>query len=172
MLSEQMQETFIFIDYRENKSGIPEKLDSLGTKIKQSTLTVGDYLINNHILIERKSATDFIKSLVSNRLWDQYSRLRNSRFRTLIIIEGDEFKTTYQVDYNGVQGALIAVAISWQLPILFSKGHEHTCKILTMIQSREMKEEIFRLYPIRKSKNWQSQNSISVRITRCRKIDG
>lgn len=143
-------EVNIIIDFRENQSGIPELLISHGIKI--TSLPIGDYLIKNNILIERKSASDFIQSLVSNRLWDQCRRLRNSHFRTIMIIEGDVFNTPYDIDTNAIQGALISIAISWQLPILFSKDVAQTCKILTMIQSQLNKEDPLIPHTTRKPK--------------------
>lgn len=152
MIAEQINDAYIIIDYRENRSGIPEKLNSLGTKFRLASLKTGDYLINNHILIERKSATDFVQSLVSNRLWCQCRSLRNSAFLPLIVIEGDVFNTPYQMDPRALQGALIAVSISWQLPILFSKDIDQTSHILSMIQSQALKEDLVIPYPVRKPK--------------------
>ena len=61
----------IIADFRENASGIPQKLLELGIKTTVQVLTKGDYLINNQILVERKTKEDFVLSLMQNRLFKQ-----------------------------------------------------------------------------------------------------
>jgi len=50
-------------DHREQSSSIPNLLRNKGLQVKITTLKTGDFLINEALLTERKSATDFIQSI-------------------------------------------------------------------------------------------------------------
>lgn len=99
----------ILVDHRENPSGIPRLLVKENVNIRLTTLTTGDYRINPGIIIERKSAEDFVQSLVSNRLFDQCARLTKSGLRPFLLIEGDPCKTRHKIGNQAVKGALLSV---------------------------------------------------------------
>ena len=81
-----MDESMIIQDSREPIE-IKEKLESLGIKVERRQLEVGDYLIND-IVIERKTASDFLNSIYSGRLYTQLKHLRESSSRPLLVIVG------------------------------------------------------------------------------------
>lgn len=68
-----MESCLIIADYREQASGIPKLLAGKGLHIQLSRLDTGDYILHNELVIERKSAVDFIQSLLSGRLFSQCS---------------------------------------------------------------------------------------------------
>lgn len=51
-------------------------------------LATGDFLIDNEVLIERKSVDNFAASLIDGRLFRQVARLAHSGYRSLLLIEG------------------------------------------------------------------------------------
>ena len=53
----------ITCDFREKRSGIPEMLIQKNAEVGFSNLIAGDYIINNQIIVERKSAEDCISFL-------------------------------------------------------------------------------------------------------------
>lgn len=67
----------IKVDFRERPSGIMEILRKMdGVRLEEKKLSVGDYQINDHIFVERKTTKDFIVSLIDGRLFSQASRLK------------------------------------------------------------------------------------------------
>ena len=50
---------FIEIDYRERGGGILEILRKSNIMVEEKKLFIGDYLINKHIAVERKTTRDF-----------------------------------------------------------------------------------------------------------------
>lgn len=67
----------IDIDYRERDSGIAGILRAKENFIvEEKKLSIGDFLINKHIAVERKTTKDFVISLIDGRLFSQASRLR------------------------------------------------------------------------------------------------
>ncbi|MEO8211435.1 MAG: ERCC4 domain-containing protein, partial [bacterium] len=82
--------TFIKItcDFREKHSGIPKLLADNKVNVSFSSLSTGDYIINDQIIVERKTAEDFIQSIMDNRLFEQCSKLKKDSRRVLILMEG------------------------------------------------------------------------------------
>ncbi len=115
-----MDSILIIADDREQASGIPQLLVEKGINIHLSRLETGDYIINNQIIIERKSAADFIQSLLSGRLFSQCSRLVRMGMQPLILLEGNLFETDHQIDRKALKGALLSVSASWRIPVIHS----------------------------------------------------
>lgn len=131
----------IEIDYRERDAGIAEILNTKKNIIVQEKrLTVGDYLINKHITVERKTTRDFVISIIDGRLFSQASRLKKHAETHLVIIEGtDLFHTGYKIDSQAIKGAIISLSISWQIPLIFSKSRNGTTEILIMSGIQEIR---------------------------------
>jgi DNA excision repair protein ERCC-4 len=123
----------ITADFREQHSGIPELLVQKGIVVSISNIKTGDYLIGNELLVERKSANDFVLSLLTGRLFKQCSYLARSGLRPLILIEGKIFGTRHKVDHQALQGALLSVAASWQIPLIYSKNTTDSANMLYML---------------------------------------
>jgi len=47
-----------------------------GASVKIAKLSYGDYIINDKITIERKTADDFLLSIIDRRLFNQLSNLK------------------------------------------------------------------------------------------------
>jgi Fanconi anemia group M protein len=121
----------ITIDHREKPSHVPELLEAEGSGISFSTLEAGDYLVNNEVLIERKTAGDFVQSILSGRLFGQCSKLRKTPYVCLIIIEGSLSDDRLNTSLEAIQGALLSVMTRWQIPVyLASDKHETTSAII------------------------------------------
>ena len=126
-------------DHRENPSGIPELLaGNDGVSLHVSTLPAGDYVINGTIGVERKSAEDFVQSIIANRLFDQIARLKRSTSRPLLIVEGNPYNTTHKIQNCAIRGAVLSVLVCWQVPVMFSKSKEDTVALLLMAARQDL----------------------------------
>lgn len=109
-------------------------------------LASGDYRINNHILVERKTARDLLLSIVDHRFFSQIRRMKNLSYRTLMIIEGDPFRTDLGFTPEAIKGALLSCQVIWQLPVLFTQSvHETTDTLLAIGRLIEKKDEVILL---------------------------
>jgi Fanconi anemia group M protein len=128
----------ISIDYREKRSGLTLLLNKQAVMTEVKKLPFCDYLINDQVSIERKTARDFIVSIIDGRLFHQASNLVRNCSRPLLLLEGNPFKTDLRMEVNAIRGALISVQSIWNIPIVYSRSVEDTCQILLMIgqQSR------------------------------------
>ena len=74
----------IQVDHPERESLLLELLrQSEDFDVRLARLRVGDYLINDQVLIERKTIVDFAASLVDGRLFPQAARLARDGRRSL-----------------------------------------------------------------------------------------
>ena len=123
----------IVADHREKNSEIPGMLmQQVDIYLKWDRLSSGDYKLENKLVIERKTAQDFIQSIIDGRLFKQCKRLSSQSFTPLILVEGDLFdpEIRHNMSQAAIQGALISVSIHWRIPIIFSKNKQNTVEIL------------------------------------------
>lgn len=79
----------IEIDYREERSGVPDLLRSLGEEVLIKNLEVGDYFLDNVIPAERKTASDFISSMLDGRLKNQLYNLSTGASLSYLFVVGN-----------------------------------------------------------------------------------
>ncbi|WP_297465805.1 DEAD/DEAH box helicase [Thermococcus sp.] len=129
----------VYVDSRELRSGVPKLLKELGAEVEVRTLDVADYVVSEEVGIERKSANDFIQSIIDGRLFDQVERLKRAYEKPVIIIEGELYGVR-NVHPNAIRGAIAAVTLDWGVPILFSSGKEETAQFIYLMAKREQEE--------------------------------
>lgn len=148
----------ITCDFREKHSGIPKLLADNKVNVSFSSLTAGDYIINDQIIVERKTAEDFIQSIMDNRLFEQCSKLKNDSRRVLILIEGNPYKTEHKINSQAVKGAILSLLTAWQIPAIYSQSIETSIELLLMLGKQSLKENGYlRTYKGNKPKKIKSQ---------------
>ncbi|MDD5205833.1 MAG: ERCC4 domain-containing protein [Desulfobacterales bacterium] len=123
----------ISVDHRERASGLLELLTKENVFIEVQQLPFGDYIINDSITIERKTARDFLISIIDGRLFRQLSDLKKNCLCPIIVIEGNPYEIDVAIDPAAIKGALISVETIWYVPIVFTRSKEDTVKTLMMI---------------------------------------
>jgi len=116
-----------------------EALQRLEERCEVADLAVGDYIIGRDIYVERKTSADFVNSLTGGRLFRQLSRLAGCGRRRLLIIEGLPPAFYPGASAAAVRGTLVAVTVSWGIPVLFSECPEETAGILARIRKQTLK---------------------------------
>ncbi len=122
----------ITMDHRETNENLRKVLLSEeDVDLKIDTLKAGDFLINNSLLVERKTFTDFISSIKDGRIFSQAFRLACSGKHTLIILEGtSQASSTTGMSREAIQGALICLSLKFRIPVLRSMSPEETVKLM------------------------------------------
>ncbi len=141
----QLQDFFevshtIVIDSRELASNVARELLEYGIVSKPKVLDVGDYVLSDRVGVERKTAEDFLQSIIDKRLLEQVLRLRQSYARPLLIIEGKDLYSKRGVHPNAVRGALASIAVDFGIPTIFTRDERDTAGLLAAIVKREQKE--------------------------------
>lgn len=122
------------VDHSERHSALLEAARRSGAfDVRMVHLDTGDYLIDNEVLVERKTIGDFVASLVDGRLFPQTARLAHSRYRSLLMIEGPRPPSMPDVHPHAFEGAIVSLAAMWRLPVLHSSEPEHSLLILRLL---------------------------------------
>ena len=133
------------IDFREQRSGIIEELEHFANDFTfgLEQLETGDYWIGDHIIIERKTLTDFMVSIKTGRIFQQGYRMAQTGKNTLIILEGDKSDVvTGEMSRQAVQGALIHLSVFLGIPIIRSMNTSETASLLVHICSQSQRLEL------------------------------
>lgn len=131
----------VTIDHREKLSGLPGLLSNEEVELNYRTLKAGDYLVNDEILVERKTANDFALSILSGRLFRQCSKLRLSGKVCLIIVEGNLFDTRHEISDEALKGAMLSVMARWQVPVYTVRDKKETAHAIVRVGMQNMKTE-------------------------------
>lgn len=123
----------IFVDYREKRSGSLKYFLEYNLGYELKNLFIGDYIVDQKVVVERKTTNDFVNSVKTGRLYRQVEKLKKYRGKKLIIIEGVDFKMNRGMNPGAITGALVSLAATWQMPILFSDSLKQTVFILSVI---------------------------------------
>lgn len=128
----------IFADYREKSTGTVKSLVDLGVSVNLEMLQSADYVLSSRVGVELKTTGDFVNSILDGRLLDQLKTLKNSFERPLIIIQGTEdLYSLRNVHPNAIRGMLGTIAISYGIPIVYTKDEKDTAELLLTIAKRE-----------------------------------
>jgi Fanconi anemia group M protein len=127
----------ITADYREKTSGLINLLNNEDIIIEVKKVPYGDYIINNSITIERKTAKDFLISIIEGRLFNQLSNLKKYCTNPILLIEGNPYKTGLNFENMAIKGALISTQATWYIPVIFSRFKEDTKDIFMMISRQD-----------------------------------
>lgn len=95
-------------------------------------LQLGDYQVDDSLIVERKTLADFARSVRECRLFTQVGRLaREPRMRTCLIVEGTSDRyPVLAISKPAFQGALITVTLVFGLPVLRSATPEETADLI------------------------------------------
>ncbi|MFX1536820.1 MAG: ERCC4 domain-containing protein, partial [Promethearchaeota archaeon] len=143
---EKKRTIHVIVDNREAVSIVPRALKKQGVTLSNANLPVGDYLVSERVVIERKTTSDFVASLVEQRragkkprLFDQAAKLRYSYPLPVIIIEG-QWDSTSRIHPNAIRGALVSLLLDFRIAILFSENAIETANLVLALAKREQTE--------------------------------
>ena len=133
------EEIVVYVDSRERESGVSRILEELGCKVVEKQLETGDYIPGKEIVVERKSVSDFLSSLVDGRLSKQLLNMAESYERPAVVLEGNrnELFNSRNIHRNAVIGMLTSIALNYQVPILFTDSPRETAQYIYVIAKRE-----------------------------------
>ena len=127
----------ITADDRETSSRVVEHLSNLGARLRIERLAQGDYLAGDRILVERKTARDFVDTLVERDLFGQVKELAAAAARPVLVIEGGDIYTARDVNPAAIRGALAAIAIDLGVAIFSTRDELETAQLILTLARRE-----------------------------------
>ncbi len=128
------------VDFREDGSKIGEILSGVyGIEVLRKRLKVGDYIVDDRIVIERKTTLDFAQSIIDGRLFRQATKIKKSFDTSFLIVEGiDIYNTSINIHPHAIKGALISMVLMWKIPVFFTEDVEETALLLWLIGSQSV----------------------------------
>ncbi|WP_255151531.1 DEAD/DEAH box helicase [Halorarius halobius] len=134
----------IVADQRELDSTIARDLstrDGLTTRLE--TLDVGDYVLSDRVVIERKSVADFLDTLLGEdrSMFEQVKDATRNYARPVVLIEGGDLYGERNVHPNAIRGALSSLAVDFGVSVLFTDDEADTADLLEVIARREQEED-------------------------------
>jgi len=129
-------------DDRESRGPVVEALKAQPTvQLQVGRLPLGDYAIDDCLLVERKTVGDLVESIVDGRLLGQARRLAAAPTKCLLILEGTA------VDLAGtgmrreaIQGALISLTLVFGIPLLRARAATETARLILFAASQMRRE--------------------------------
>lgn len=139
----------ILVDHRERGAGVAEWLAlQPEVRLEWRQLLVADYVIGESVAVERKTATDFVASIIDRRLFSQTERMVDSFAHPVLTIEGRDLYGVRQVHPNAIRGALSYVALLRGIPILCTADAMDTAALL-LIMARHAQHGLGYQVPVR-----------------------
>jgi len=150
----------IFADHREKGTGVIKELIELDVELRLESFPNADYILSSRVGVEFKTVHDFVQSIIDGRLLEQIKNLKNNFERPLLIIEGvEDIYSVRNVHANAIRGMLAAIAVSYGVPILYTKNFKDTAMLMNIIAKREQEEtgKDFSLHPQKKALSLKEQ---------------
>ena len=123
----------ILMDHREAKNHklVIALATHPGVHLEMVTLKTGDFLVDNQLLIERKTFIDFAFSIKDGRLFRQAARLSNSKNYAVLLLEGtSRDMKRIGMKREALQGALICLSLKFNVPVLRSMSPEESAWLI------------------------------------------
>ncbi|MGC9060987.1 MAG: ERCC4 domain-containing protein, partial [Thermoplasmata archaeon] len=108
----------IIVDRREYRSEVHRELARLGVDVIFKVLPVGDYQIENAVLVERKSVEDFVNSIIDGRMFQQAKDLCNACACPIVIVEGKWNEYTRHISKSAIYGAVCSLAVDFGISVI------------------------------------------------------
>lgn len=130
----------VFADTREGNSKVIRHLSEMEIDVKVRAMAVGDYQVSDEVVIERKTAKDFVDSIVDKRLFKQARSLMEEFKRPLIILEGDDLYNG-MINPNAIRGSIASIALDFGISIIPTRNAQDTAAMIKRIAIREQSGE-------------------------------
>ncbi len=134
----------VVADQRELDSHIARDLSTReGVATRLETLAVGDYVLSDRVVVERKTVEDFLDTLLGEdrSLFQQVGDAARFYARPVVVIEGERLYEARNVHPNAVRGALASLAVDFGASVLRTDDPDDTADLLEVIARREQEAD-------------------------------
>ncbi len=131
----------LFADHRE-PAYIISMLKELGVAVEQRLLGIGDYLLSENVAVERKTASDFWRSMFSGRLFEQAINMVEAYPKSLIVLEGDtNAELKWRSNPRAFWGALLRLEVDMGIPVIPTSNYAQTVDLLYTLAKRLQRKD-------------------------------
>ncbi len=133
----------IVADQRELDSTIARDLSTrAGIETRLETLAVGDYVLSDRVVVERKTVPDFLDTLTGGdrSLFEQVGDASRHYARPVVVVEGENLSGERNIHPKAIHGALGSLAVDFGASVMQTEDETETADLLEVIAEREQAE--------------------------------
>lgn len=121
----------IIVDDREPAEIVDILRTVVNLEVKVATLETGDYLIEDRLVVERKTAKDLVDSVQqeSQRIFTQTDRMASSGMRSVLLVEGEPYSQT-NMQLPHMSGLLSYLGVIQGVALIPTLSLQHTAYML------------------------------------------
>ncbi|MGC8669851.1 MAG: ERCC4 domain-containing protein [Candidatus Micrarchaeia archaeon] len=128
----------IIVDDRERNDTLLKSLREKDIEIATRRLPIGDYIVSDRVCVERKTISDFEKSLIDGRLFEQIKRLKEYYEFPILVIEGRE---EFRLKRSTINGAIARIYINYNVVSVAVDDEEGTAEFIAALARQEQQIE-------------------------------
>lgn len=137
------------------------------TILKICRLPLGDYQVEDLLLVERKTIYDLCASIKDGRWFRQARQLSAHPMQSMVILEGTSIDfQSIGMKREAVQGALLTLSLMFKIPLLRSKSPQETGRLILyaarQLQSYGCNSGPIRYFPFSRRRNDKHKRQIYV----------
>jgi len=137
-------EVEVVVDQRELDSSIAKDLSRRdGIQTRLETLAVGDYVLSDRVVVERKTVSDFLDTLTGGDERSMFEQLKDASrnyARPVVVVEGGDLYGERNVHPNAIRGALASLAVDFGASVLRTDDESETAELLRVVATREQED--------------------------------
>ena len=142
----------IIADIHEKDSMILSELKSnKEIDLEITSLEIGDYQVGGTI-IERKTTSDFISSIITKRLIRQIIQMQQYK-QKVIIIEGEINDLYNKINPNAVRGFILSISLNYNINLIFTTSYKRYNCLSNNSRKTRIKTKDSSLASFKNSKN-------------------
>lgn len=127
---------FVIADYREKE--VIENLKDLGASVNEMNLKVGDFVCSGDgVVIERKSHSDFVSSIIDGRIFEQLKYLKENYERPVIVVEGSSNR---EIDDNALKATIASLITKFNASFVNTRNPSDTAKVVYWLARKEQED--------------------------------
>jgi len=135
----------VVVDQRELDAAIAKDLSRQeGITTRLETLAVGDYVLSDRVVVERKTVADFLDTLTGDderSLFEQLTDATRYYAKPVVVVEGEDLYGERSVHPNAIRGALASIAVDFGASVLRTSDEDETRALMETIATREQEDE-------------------------------
>ncbi len=130
----------VVVDNREFNSEVVKELSRANLIVVPEQLSIGDYLISDRVVVERKTVPDLVKSIMDGRLFQQAKDLKSAYIRPVIVVEGEGLFTSSRMSQESIRGAISSLLLDYGIPVVSTSNAGETADMIVAFVKRERAE--------------------------------
>ena len=139
--AKMVEQIVVIADTRELGALVSRELSKLGVLVKSETLEVGDFVLSDRVVVERKNVDDFASSIIDGRLFEQAAKLKESCMKPIIVVEGESLKGSGRVRPEAMMGAYASILVDYGIPVVWTREPSETAQLMFAVARREQIQE-------------------------------